>query len=169
MALDADPGVEAVASQPMWLHWVSESGKARRHAPDFFVRRADGTGVLIDVRPDDRISAADSAVFAATAVMAGQAGWAYDRVGELPAVRAANLRWLAGYRHPRYARAAIMAALEEVFAEPGPLRTGAARAGDPLAVLPVLFAMLWRGRLSADLDSRVLDSASTVRATGGCL
>ena len=34
MALDADPGVEAVASQPMWLHWVSESGKARRHAPD---------------------------------------------------------------------------------------------------------------------------------------
>jgi len=28
MALDADPGVEAVASQPMWLHWVSESGKA---------------------------------------------------------------------------------------------------------------------------------------------
>ena len=44
----------------------------------------------------------------------------------------------------------------------------AAEAGDPLAVLPVLFAMLWRGRLSADLDTRVLDSASTVRATGGC-
>jgi hypothetical protein len=33
MALDADPGVEAVASQPMWLHWAGESGKARRHAP----------------------------------------------------------------------------------------------------------------------------------------
>ena len=43
----------------------------RRHAPGFFVRRADGTGVLIDVRPDERVSAADSAVFAA---MAGQAG-----------------------------------------------------------------------------------------------
>jgi hypothetical protein len=168
MALDADPGVEAVASQPMWLHWISESGKARRHAPDFFVRRADGTGVLIDVRPDNRIGAADAAVFAATAVMAGQAGWAYDRVGELPAVRAANLRWLAGYRHPRYARAAVMAALEQVFAEPRPLRAGAAEAGDPLAVLPVLFAMLWRGGLSADLDTRVLDSASTVRATGEC-
>ena len=168
MALDADPGVEAVASQPMWLHWISESGKARRHAPDFFVRRADGTGVLIDVRPDNRIGAADAAVFAATAVMAGQAGWAYDRVGELPAVRAANLRWLAGYRHPRYARAAVMAALDRVFAEPRPLRAGAAEAGDPLAVLPVLFAMLWRGGLSADLDTRVLGSDSTVRATGEC-
>ncbi len=166
MALDADPGVEAVASQPMWLHWVSDSGKARRHAPDYFARRGDGTGVLIDVRPDDRIAAADAAVFAATAAMAGRAGWVYERVGELPAVRAANLRWLAGYRHPRYARAAVMAALGEVFAEPCPLRAGAARAGDPVAVLPVLFAMLWRGTLTADLDSRVLDSVSTVRATG---
>jgi hypothetical protein len=78
MALDADPAVDAVASQPMWLHWVSESGQARRHAPGFFVRRSDGTGVLIDVRPDDRVSAADSAVFAATAATAGQVGWAYD-------------------------------------------------------------------------------------------
>jgi len=55
----------------MWLHRVSESGKAGRHAPDFFVCRADGTGVLIDIRPDNRISDADSAVFAATTVMAG--------------------------------------------------------------------------------------------------
>ena len=56
--LDADPDVEAVASQPMWLHWVSESGKARRHAPDFFARRADGTGVLIDVRHSRAIARA---------------------------------------------------------------------------------------------------------------
>ena len=168
MALDADRGVAAVASQPMWLHWVSESGKARRHAPDFFVRRADGTGVLIDVRPDDRVSAEDGAVFAATAAMAGQVGWAYDRVGVLPAVRAANLRWLAGYRHPRYARAPVMAALGEVFAAgPRPLRAAAAEVGDPVAVLPVLFAMLWRGELAAELDSRVLDSGSLVRAADG--
>jgi hypothetical protein len=92
MALDADPGVETVTSQPMWLRWVSESGRARRHAPDFFVRRADSTGVLADVRPGDRISAADSAMFAATAAMAGQVGWAYGWVGELPTVRAAKLR-----------------------------------------------------------------------------
>ncbi len=85
-------------------------------------------------------------MFAATAVMARQAGWAYDRLRELPAVRAANLRWLAGYRHRRYARTAVMAALEEVFAEPGPLPDGAAQVGDPVAVRPVLFAMLWRGQ-----------------------
>jgi hypothetical protein len=168
MALDADQGVEAVASQPMWLHWIGEAGKARRHAPDFFVRHVDGTGVLVDVRPDDRVSQADQAVFEATAAIAGEVGWAYERVGVLPAVRAANLRWLAGYRHPRFARAAVMAALAEVFADPGPLRAGAARVGDPVAVLPVLFAMLWRGTLAADLESRVLDSATLVCATEGC-
>ena len=64
-----------------------------------------------------------------------------------------------------------MAALAEVFARPGPLRAGAAQVGDPVgdpvAVLPVLFAILWRGRLSADLDSRVPDPATVVRATEG--
>ena len=59
-----------------------------------------------------------------------------------------------------------MAALAVVFAEPGPLRAGAAAVGDPVAVLPVLFAMLWRGALAADLDSRVLGPASTMQATG---
>ena len=32
------------------IYWVSEFGNARRHAPGFFVRRADGTGVLVDGR-----------------------------------------------------------------------------------------------------------------------
>jgi hypothetical protein len=56
MALDADPEVVAVAAQPMWLHWADTgSGRAVRHAPDYFARRADGTGVVIDVRPGQRI------------------------------------------------------------------------------------------------------------------
>jgi hypothetical protein len=53
----------------------------RRQSPGFFVRRADGTGVLIDVRPDERVFTAERAVFAA---MAGLAGWAYDRPAGCP-------------------------------------------------------------------------------------
>ena len=45
MALDADPGVEAVASQPMWLHWADESGQARRDPGRRSAARvADGLG-----------------------------------------------------------------------------------------------------------------------------
>ena len=100
MALDADPEVVGVAAQPMWLRWAAESGRLVRHAPDYFARRADGTGVVIDVRPDQRIGEQDAGVFAAAVRLCAQVGWEYQRVGELGAVHAANLRWLAGYRHP---------------------------------------------------------------------
>ena len=131
MALDADPEVVGVAAQPMWLHWVTESGRPVRHAPDFFARRADGTGVVIDVRADERIGEKDAAVFAATAQVCAEVGWEYQRAGELGPVRAANLRWLSGYRHPRFAQPGVAARLGEVFAEPGPLLAGASRGGGP--------------------------------------
>ena len=75
MALDADPEVVGVAAQPMWLRWTSESGRSVRHAPDYFARRADGTALVIDVRPDQRIGDQDAAVFAATARLCAHVGW----------------------------------------------------------------------------------------------
>jgi hypothetical protein len=54
----------------MWLHWVSETGQARCHAPEFFVRRADGTGMLIDVRPDNCAAVFVSGVMAQIAACA---------------------------------------------------------------------------------------------------
>lgn len=164
MAMDADPEVAGVSAQPMWLHWAGESGRRVRHAPDFFARRADGTGVVIDVRPDGRIGEKDAAVFAATAQVCAEVGWGYQRLGELGPVQAANLRWLSGYRHPRFTQPGLAARLAEVFAEPGTLAAGAAAAGDPLAVLPVLFGMLWRGELATGLDAALLGPATVVHA-----
>lgn len=167
MALDADPEVVGVAAQPMWLRWTADSGRSVRHAPDYFARRADGTGVVIDVRADQRIGDQDAAVFAATARLCALVGWGYQRVGELGPVHAANLRWLSGYRHPRFAQPGLAARLSEVFAVRGPLLGGAAMAGDPVAVLPVLFGMLWRGELAAELERDLLGPATLVRARSG--
>ena|SRR5712691_4994458 len=52
MLLDFSPEVVAFSSQPFWLTWPT-GAKRRRHAPDFFARLADGTGLVIDVRADD--------------------------------------------------------------------------------------------------------------------
>src|SRR5215211_1135296 len=54
MLLDFDPEIVGFSAQPFWLLWSGEEGE-RKHAPDFFARRTDGTGVVIDVRPDDRV------------------------------------------------------------------------------------------------------------------
>ncbi|MGC5409936.1 TnsA-like heteromeric transposase endonuclease subunit, partial [Streptomyces sp. DT225] len=102
--LDFDPLVTGPASQPFRLSRTDSEGKRIRHTPDFFVRHADGTGLVIDVRPDDRIEPYDAVKFAATAVACSLVGWNFMRVGAPEAVLMANVRWLAGYRHPRVHR-----------------------------------------------------------------
>jgi hypothetical protein len=166
MLLDFDPEVVAFSSQPFWLSWP-EAGRTRRHAPDYFARLADGTGVVIDVRADDRIPAEDAEVFEMTARACAAVGWDYQRAGLVDPVLAANVRWLAGYRHPRCMNRERATRLREVFAIPAPLLAGARAVGDPLAVLPVLYHLLWTGALTADLASVPLSGESPVTASGG--
>jgi hypothetical protein len=82
-------------------------------------------------------------------------------------VRAANLRWLSGYRHPRFAQPGLAARLGDVFAQPRPLLAGASAVGDLVGVLPVLFGMLWRGELAADVERDLLGAATLVDARRG--
>jgi hypothetical protein len=166
MMLDFDPQVVAFSSQPFWLSW-HEDGRTRRHAPDYFARMADGTAAVIDVRADDQIPARDAEVFEVTARACASVGWSYRRAGVADPVLAANVRWLAGYRHPRCLDPARAARLRELFACPAPLLAGARAAGDPLAVLPVLYHLLWAGMLVTDLESGPLSGDSVVAAGGG--
>ena len=167
MLMDFDPGVRAVSSQPFWLRWRDGKGRSRRHAPDFFARKAEGTGVVIDVRPDDRIPARDAETFAVTAEACEAAGWEYRRVGNLDPVLVANVRWLSRYRHRRCLVPAIAEALLEAFAGGRGLFEGAELAGDRLRVLPVLFHLMWQRQLAADLTAPL--GTSTVVHAGGTL
>jgi hypothetical protein len=40
-ALDFDPAVAAIVSQPFWLPWRMPAMKFRRHPPGFFARLAE--------------------------------------------------------------------------------------------------------------------------------
>ncbi|MFF9185439.1 TnsA-like heteromeric transposase endonuclease subunit [Streptomyces misionensis] len=163
MLLDFDPLVTGMASQPFRLSWTSTGGKRVRHTPDFFVRRADGTGLVVDVRPDERIEPDDAVKFAVTAAACRTVGWDFQRVGTPEAVLMANVRWLGGYRHPRVHRPQVAARLVEVFADGGGLLAGARRVGDQIGVLPVLFHLLWRRVLAVDLEAGLLAADSWVR------
>ena len=165
MLTDFDPVVRAVASQPFWLHWRDEDGRSRRHAPDFFARRHDGSAVVVDVRPDHRIPDRDAQTFAVTAQACEAAGWEYRRSGGLDPVLVANVRWLSRYRHRRCLVPEVAAVLLEAFAGGRGLFEGAELAGDRLRVLPVLFHLMWQRQLAADLTIPL--GMATVVDTGG--
>jgi hypothetical protein len=164
MQLDFDPAVVAFAPQPFWL-FFTDAGQRRSHAPDFFARRRDGSALVIDCRPDNRIKPRDSRAFEATARACASVGWEYRRLGTLDPVVAGNVRWLSGYRHPRFANPSLAERLRAVFAVPRPLISGAGLAGPALWVLPVLFHLMWHQRLATQMD-RPLGEMSMVRAVG---
>jgi hypothetical protein len=91
VALDFDPAVTAIVSQPFWLHWRTLAGKARRHSPDFFARLAGGGGLVIDSRPQGVAGGGDREAFTVTARVCELLGWDYAVCGPMDPVVAANL------------------------------------------------------------------------------
>lgn len=162
--LDFDTDVVAFAPQPFWL-FFRDGLRVRRHAPDWFARMGDGSALVLDCRPDDRIKPKDEAAFAATAQACRSVGWSYQRVGAPEPVRMENVRWLAGYRHPRFANPEVAAALAATFVAPRRLWDGAAGVGRPMTVLPVVYHLLWRRTLEVDLQAP-LSMESMVRTVG---
>lgn len=75
---DADRDVVAIAAQPFLLIEGTET-KARRHVPDFFLQRLDGSCAVVNVKPADKV---DEPKVAATLAWAGEAittkGWAAE-------------------------------------------------------------------------------------------
>jgi hypothetical protein len=166
MLLDFDPAVVAFSSQPFWLLW-HDGKRRRRHAPDFFARLDDGSGLVMDVRADDQIPADDAEVFEVTARACDSVGWAFRRVGNPDPVLAANVRWLAGYRHPRCSDNEVAALLAQAFMRPAPLLEGVQAVGDPIAVLPVAYHLLWTRVLRADLSTAPLGRSSLITTASG--
>jgi hypothetical protein len=164
MLLDFDADVVAVSAQPFWLSWVDERRK-RRHAPDFFARRVDGSAVVIDVRPDDRVRDEDAEVFGVTVRACASVGWGYRRVGVADPVLVVNVRWLSGYRHRRCLNASVASALVQRLAD-GPMTVGdlAQAVGDRAAVLPTLYHLMWRRVVEADQVVAPLSARTVVYA-----
>src|SRR5260221_2359388 len=97
---DFDPAVTAIAAQPFLLR-AHAGGRVRRHVPDFFLVRADGSALLVNVKPAAR--PADPAGAGAPGGPGRPArgpGWGYEVWSGADPVFLANVRFLAGYRRP---------------------------------------------------------------------
>ncbi|MBA2811542.1 TnsA-like heteromeric transposase endonuclease subunit [Streptomyces sp. KM273126] len=155
MLLDRDPDVTGLAGRPVRLLWRTPRGQVRSWVPQLFARYTDGTALLADC-PSHPDAGGERALNAAEAVAqaCSDIGWTYRRLSPLDDVLAANLKWLAGYRHPRnVGRSGLTATVLEEFARPRPLIEGAEAAGDPIEALPAIFHALWHGQLTTNLDT----------------
>lgn len=114
--------------------------------------------VVADCRPASRVTDEAAEKFAATAAACRMLNWVYLLLVEPDSpARCANLRWLAGYRHPRFAEPAVELALHDALVQPCSLLGAAHTAGDPIRTLPVLYHLLWRGELTCDLAHPLTD------------
>jgi hypothetical protein len=164
MLLDRDPSVVALACSPVELVWRGRGGTVLSHVPHLMARLRDGSGVLVDCAGRGGISRR-LAVRAGQVVAAVEAvGWHYRVVGPPDPVVAANVRWLAGFRHPRNAAGVGAAELAGCFARPRPLVEGVRELGDPIGVWPAVFHALWGGALRVPLDRPLHERVIAVTA-----
>ncbi|GAB2885003.1 hypothetical protein GCM10022245_20500 [Streptomyces mayteni] len=155
MVLDRDPGVVGMAGRPVRLLWRDVRGRVRSWVPQLFARYADGTALVADC-PSHPEAGGGRARAAAPVMRAAcaQVGFTYRRLEPLDGVLAANLKWLAGYRHPRnHGHLELADVVREAFARPRPLIEGVEAVGDPMQVLPCVFHALWRGHLYTPLQT----------------
>lgn len=165
MLLDQDRQVVDLACRPVEFVWRAGSSVVR-HAPQLLVRWAGGRRELVDcvgVSGPSRQLASRVRVLGSCA---RAAGWGYRLVGPADPVRVANVRWLSGYRHPRYADAAVVDRLREACVVPRPAAEAVCEVGEAIRVWPALFHALWSSRLHVDLD-QVLGERSLITAGAG--
>jgi hypothetical protein len=88
------------ANPTPWGH-IGREARLGDATGTFLHRLVDVSGLVVDCRPCERVDERSATAFAALRRACEAVGWSYRLVGELDPVRAANLRWLAGYRHRR--------------------------------------------------------------------
>lgn len=160
MLIDQQPEVRGLATQPFWLHWQDEAGKRRSHAPDAFVRYADGTGCVVDVRTRGRV-ARDSWRFETTAEACADIGWKYLLLSEPDPTLLANVRWLAAYRRPSPEFDRRVPELLELTERPVQLQRLLSNR-DPV-FRAAAFHLLWTSQLVTELTRQPLSPRSVVR------
>ncbi|MBF0816875.1 TnsA-like heteromeric transposase endonuclease subunit [Microbacterium paludicola] len=156
-SLDRAGSARAVASQPLWIRWRDPR---RAHVPDYFVRRADGQAVLVDVRPRDLIEPEDAVKFELTRRLASALGWEYLLFDALPGATQANLRFLLRYRDPAWLDGVAEDKLPKEgamsLAEFARLLGASTRSG-----IGAAYAMIWARRVHVDL-TRPLSMATRI-------
>ncbi|MEV5479121.1 TnsA-like heteromeric transposase endonuclease subunit [Streptomyces sp. NPDC052207] len=167
MLLDFDRSVTALACSPLELVWWGQGGRRVSHVPHLMARLRDGSAVLVDCAGRGGISRRLAGRARVMEAAAAAAGWHYRIAGAPDPVLAANVRWLAGFRHPRHMAGVGSDAVAACFDRPRPLVEAVQDLGDPLFAWPAVFHALWTGVLRMALERPLCERAVAQLAEGG--
>ena len=160
---DFDVEVTAIASQPFWVSGLDED-VPRRHAPDYLLTCADGSVVVVDVKPAAMCEEPKvAAVLGWTGSLCRDRGWRYEVFHGGNAILMANLRFLAQGRRSMFLDdecVSAVAAAGRSGMTLGQIETQA-KGCDPLDARASALALLWRQAWTTDL-SRPLSSSSVI-------
>lgn len=168
---DFDPEVRGICAQPFQISG-KVNDRARRHVPDFFLARTDGSFRVINVKTEDHLGdpkVGETLEWAS--MMFASRGWAHEIwTGASPEL-VRNVRFLAGYRRDWLFEGELLTA-DELERVNGLSITEAERvlvSSRPEGrCRPVLLNALWKGRLLADLN-HLLSSETRVEASNDTL
>ncbi len=166
LALDFAGGVSDVLGQPFRLRFATGAGW-REHIPDFLAVTAEG-GLLIDVRPGERIGDDDRVCFAAAREAALATGWRYLAVtGWRPHVQT-GLDTLSAQRRPLRDPLGLQSELFTAVAS-GPRSFGDLVAATRLPAVARAHALhlIWHRRLGIDLSTPLNDATKVWASPAG--
>lgn len=156
MLADFDDQVRGIVAQPFLLA-AEVDGVVRRHVPDFLLDTGTGP-VVVDVKPARRLDNDDVArVLNLTRDVVEAKGWRYEVATEPPPRRAANVRFLAGYRR----ESAVVPDLCETVRAVAQVGL---TIGDLIERIPdrpdasvraAVLHLIWRRRLHVDIDAAI--------------
>lgn len=155
--LDFDATVACFAAQPFIFKGIDDEGDWT-HYPDLFVRRTDGSALLLDVKnPEHMHKPKVQHQARRTAVACQRLGWDYQMVGDPDPQLWATVEWLAGYRRPL--RAAAPFAQSLLFRAEHPLPIGELLSlwSEPQVQRAVTYHLMWHHRLLFDATQPLRD------------
>ncbi|TFB47265.1 TnsA-like heteromeric transposase endonuclease subunit [Cryobacterium tagatosivorans] len=150
MWLDYQHPVRAIAAQPMCIFFADGT----RHYPDFFSVHDDGSQVLYDVRPLERIDEKAAVQFGKTRELCKKTGWRYEVFAGVHQVVRHNLEWLAAYRHQRCSPDGVLSERVLSFLTEARPLADVLRLLDlksPARYLPQLYHMMWTRHICFDI------------------
>ncbi|MEW6422860.1 MAG: TnsA-like heteromeric transposase endonuclease subunit [Deinococcota bacterium] len=166
LRLDHDPTTVRVAAQPFLLTWkeAGEEEKVVGHVPDFLVERHRQSPLVIDVKPKAFVDRPHNvSAFTATRQACDRLGWTYAVWTEPSRTFLLNLRWLSAYHRLPFEHDVYAPTLLTLLqGRPCTISELVGALEPACLVRPVLFHLLWRRQILANLEM-LLDDHTTVQ------